>query len=105
MNPQQICNSIGFCSTNENEMDFDVYEKYLEDEIDKNICSTLGPFESLCKQVIQGNRKQIQTVKINYNIKDLMQIGEQMKNGMTKNYLSAANLGKFIKNLNEIFFF
>ena len=76
-------------------MDFDKYEKYLEDEIDKNVCSTLGPFETLCKQMIRGNRKQIQTVKINYNIKDLMQIGE--KN--TKTFFTAANLGKIISLL------
>jgi hypothetical protein len=97
--PKQTCTLIGFCSItiqNENEIDFDIYEKYLENEMDKNLCSNLGPFENLCKQVIQGNRKQIQTVKINYNIKDLMQIGEQMKNGMIKNWHSAANLGKFI---------
>lgn len=70
-------------------MNFDAYEKQMEDEIEKNICSTLGPFQSLCKQVIRGNRKQIQTVKINYNIKDLMQIG--MKN----NLFTAATLSKF----------
>jgi len=96
--PKQTCTSIGFCSTtkNDNQIDFDTYEKFLENEIDKNICLTLGPFQSLCKHVIQGNRKQIQTVKINYNIKDLMEIGEEMKNGMKKNFFSAANISKFI---------
>ncbi len=96
--PKQTCISIGFCSTTKaaNEFDFDAYEKFLVNEIEKNVCSTLGPFESLCKQVIQGNRKQIQTVKINYNIKDLMQIGEEMKHGITKNFFSAANISKFI---------
>lgn len=91
VDPKQVCTSIGFCSTTneENQMDFDAYEKHLEDEIDNNVCSTLGPFQSLCKQVIRGNRKQIQTVKINYNIKDLMQIG--MKN----NLFTAATLSKF----------
>lgn len=88
--PKKTCTLIGFCSTanGENQMDFDAYEKYLEDEIDKNVCTTLGPFESLCKQVIRGNRKQIQTVKINYNIKDLMQIG------MNSNLFTAATLSK-----------
>ncbi len=96
--PKQTCTAIGICSTDKNQMDmdFDAYEKYLEDEIDKNICSTFGPFESLCKHTIRGNRKQIETVKINYNIKDLMKIGEQMNNGMTKNFFNAASLSKLI---------
>ncbi len=90
MDPKKICTLVGFCSTTKDatQMDFDAYEKYLENEIDKNICSTLGPFESLCKQVIRGNRKQIQTVKINFNIRDLMQIGQ------TENLFSAANISK-----------
>ena len=94
-NPKQTCTLIGFCSTTtnvENDVDFDRYEKYLEDEIDKNICSTLGPFESLCKQVIRGNTKQIQTVKMNYNIKDLMQIGEISK----QTFFTAANLSMWM---------
>lgn len=71
-------------------MDFEQFEKHLEDEFDKNVCSTLGPFESLCKQMIRGNRKQVETLKINYNIKDLMSIGEKK----TANFFTAANLGK-----------
>jgi hypothetical protein len=102
--PKQTCTIIGFCSTNakQDEIDFDTFEKYLEDEIDKNICSTLGPFESLCKQVIRGNRKQIETIHINYNIKDLMNIGE-MKGGMTKNFFSAASLSKLLCKNNICF--
>ena len=73
-------------------MNFETYEQVLVDELDKNICSTLGPFETLCKQVIRGNRKQIETVKINYNIKDLMNIGEPLK----QNFFTAANLSKWI---------
>ncbi|CAF3821446.1 unnamed protein product, partial [Rotaria sordida] len=94
--PKQTCHLIGFCSeTNvKQEIDFDKYEKYLEDDIDKNICSILGPFETLCKQTIRANRKQIETVKINYNIKDLMQIGEQITNGKIKNFFTAANLNE-----------
>ncbi|UJR26418.1 hypothetical protein I4U23_007750 [Adineta vaga] len=87
--PKQTCTAIGFCSTT-NEMDFDKFEKFLEDELDKSVCSTLGPFESLCKQMIRGNRKQIETIKINYNIKDLMQIGEKK----TTNFFTASNLNK-----------
>ncbi len=93
--PKETCTAIGFCSIKPTEMDFIQYEKYLEDEIDKNVCSTLGPFETLCKQIIHGNRKQIQTAKINFNIKDLMQIGEKT----TTNFFSAANLGKIITSL------
>ncbi len=91
VDPKQMCTLFGFCSTGNDahQMNFDAYEKYLEDELDKNVCSTLGPFESLCKQVIRGNRKQVQTVKINFNIKDLMQIGQ------TENLFSAANISKF----------
>ena len=88
--PKQACTSIGFCSTTEDEsrMNFDTYEKYLEEEIEKNVCTTLGPFQSLCKQLIGGNRKQIQTAKINFNIKDLMQIGTK------DNFFAAATLRK-----------
>jgi hypothetical protein len=92
--PKQTCTMIGFCSTivDNNQMDFETYEKFLVDEVDKNICSTLGPFESLCKQVIRGNTKQIQTVKMNYNIKDLMQIGELSK----QTFFTAANLSMWM---------
>jgi hypothetical protein len=77
---KQTCTSIGFCTTDgiEKEMNFNQYEKYLEDEIEKNICSILGPFETLCQDVIHGNTKQIQALKMNYDIKDLMQIGEEL---------------------------
>ena len=76
--PKETCKRIGFCAATgvTEPMDFGVFEKHMEDELDENVCSTLGPFQTLCKQVIRGNRKQIQTVKINYNIRDLMQVGE-----------------------------
>jgi hypothetical protein len=92
--PKQTCTMIGFCSTivDDNQMDFEAYEKFLIDEVDKNICSTLGPFKSLCKQVIRGDTKQIQTVKMNYNIKDLMQIGELSK----QTFFTAANLSMWM---------
>ena len=89
--PKQTCSAIGFCSSTSN-MDFEKFEKFLEDELDKNVCSTLGPFETLCKQMIRGNRKQIETTKINYNIRDLMQIGEKK----TANFFTAAHLSKCI---------
>ncbi|CAF1001411.1 unnamed protein product [Adineta ricciae] len=87
--PKQTCSAIGFCSSTSN-MDFNKFEKFLEDELDKNVCSTLGPFETLCKQMIRGNRKQIETTKINYNIRDLMQIGEKK----TANFFTAAHLNE-----------
>jgi hypothetical protein len=95
---KETCNVIGFCTADgsENEMDFDQYEEYLGDEIEKNICSTLGPFEILCKEVIQGDTKQIQALKMNYDIKDLMQIGEEL----TENLSNTEDLGKF--NINEV---
>ena len=77
--PTATCTRIGFCATTgvtTEALDFGVFEKNMEDELDQNVCSTLGPFQTLCKQVIRGNHKQIQTVKINYNIRDLMQVGE-----------------------------
>jgi len=89
----KTCHTIGFCSI-DSEMKFDVYEKQLIANLEKNFCEYLGPFQSLCKQTLQGNRKQIQTAKINFNIKDLMQIGEQFSNGLTRNFLSAANLAE-----------
>jgi hypothetical protein len=77
---KQICSSIGFCEIygNENEIDLNEYENYLEDQIEKNICSILGPFEILCQNIIKGNTKQIQELKMNYNIGDLMKIGEEL---------------------------
>jgi hypothetical protein len=81
-NPKETCNSIGFCSNDE--ADFDQYGKYLVDEIEKNICSTLGPFEILCKHVIKGDTKQIQTLKMNYDIKDLMKIGGESPEDLSK---------------------
>jgi hypothetical protein len=84
--PKQTCTAIGFCSTNgiENETDFDKYEKQLEDDIEKNICSTLGPFETLCKLIVHGNTEEIQTLKLNYNINDLMKIGEELTENLGK---------------------
>ncbi|CAF0969540.1 unnamed protein product [Rotaria sordida] len=84
--PKETCNLIGFCTTDgtENKMNFDKYEKDLVDEIDKNICSTLGPFEILCKSVIHGDTKQIQKLKINYDIKDLMQIDDKLTENLSK---------------------
>ena len=97
--PKQTCTAIGFCGAN-TAMDFGKFEKYLEEEFDKNVCSTLGPFESLCKQMIRGNRKQVETIKINYNIKDLMQIGEKK----TSNFFTAANLSKSICSIIHTFY-
>ena len=59
-------------------MDFDQYGKFLEDEIQTNVCTNLGPFETLCKQVIHGDTQGIQALKINYDIKDLMQLGKEL---------------------------
>lgn len=90
VDPRETCRQIGFCSTavEASQATFEQYEKYLVDEVEKEICSTLGPFESLCQQMLRGNSEQIQTVKINYNIRDLMQIGEVK----SKNLLSASSL-------------
>ena len=89
---EKICHSIGFCFTTNNDhpMNFDEYEKHLETELEKNVCSHVGPFETLCKQVIRGNRGQTETTKINYNVVDLMKIGEET----AKNFFNAAHLGK-----------
>lgn len=76
-NSNDVCNSIGFCSI-DIKMNFDDYEKYLENEIKTNICSTLGPFEVLCEDVIHGNTEDIQSLKMNYDIEDLMKIGEEL---------------------------
>ena len=92
---KEICNQLGFCSlSNENtEMSFDYYRKSIEDELEEKICSTLGPFQSLCKQILHGNHKQVQTVKINDNIRDLLHIGVE-KNSI--NLLSAVNQGRIV---------
>ena len=90
---KQICNQLGFCSLSDDNgaMSFDYYRKAIEDELEDKICASLGPFESLCKQVLRGNHKQVQTVKINDNIRDLLHIGEDKT---SVNLLSAANQGK-----------
>ncbi|CAF3349410.1 unnamed protein product [Rotaria sp. Silwood2] len=83
--PKETCNVIGFCTTDniENDMDFDKYEKHLEKKMDENICSTLGPFETLCKSVVHGDTEQIQKLKINYDIKDLMKIDEELTENLS----------------------
>jgi len=68
---KDVCTSMGFCSTDG--IDFDQYEKYIENEIETNICSTLGPFEVLCKDVIHGNTEHIQSLKMNYDIEELIE--------------------------------
>ncbi|CAF5008828.1 unnamed protein product, partial [Rotaria sp. Silwood1] len=79
-NPKETCNLIGFCTIDNinNDIDFNTFEKYLEDEIDKNICSKFGPFETLCTSVMHGDTEKIQKLKINYDIKDLMKIDEEL---------------------------
>ncbi|UJR22649.1 hypothetical protein I4U23_025689 [Adineta vaga] len=74
--PKETCTTIGFCGSNDNaeEMKFDEYELSIENDIEQNICSKLGPFETLCKSVVQGDTEQIQTLKMNYDIKDLIEI-------------------------------
>lgn len=91
---KQVCSELGFCSLSAENgaMSFDYYRKAIEDELEEKICSSLGPFESLCQQVLHGNRKQVQTVKINDNIRDLLHIGEDKT---SVNLLSAVNQGKF----------
>lgn len=94
-NTQDICTHIGFCSTTDksdhtDEPSFDQYEKYLKDELETTICTQLGPFQAWCKQILNGNREQVLTVKINDNLRDLMQIGQPIN----KNLLSASNQSK-----------
>ncbi|CAF3355329.1 unnamed protein product [Rotaria socialis] len=81
----ETCTAMGFCTTENSEKDlgFDQYEKNVENEIVKNICSTLGPFETLCKSIIHGDTKQIQELKINYDIKDLVQIEKQLTDNLS----------------------
>jgi hypothetical protein len=92
VDPRETCRQIGFCSTvvEPSQATFEQFETYLVDEVEKEICATLGPFESLCKQILRGNSEQIQTVKINYNLRDLMQIGE-VKN---TNVFSASSISE-----------
>jgi hypothetical protein len=61
---QGTCLAMGFCEQNAAH-DIDEYEHAFVEEIGKEVCSMLGPFEALCQQVIQGNSKQAQTVSLN----------------------------------------
>lgn len=70
---KSTCLTMGFCGQNAAH-DIGDYENAFVDEISKNVCSTLGPFETLCQQVVQGNSKQVQTVSINaIDINDFFQ--------------------------------
>jgi hypothetical protein len=60
---QGTCQTMGFCGQNAAH-DIDDYEHAFVDEIGKNVCSTLGPFETLCQQVVQGNSNQVQTISL-----------------------------------------
>ncbi|CAF3652448.1 unnamed protein product [Adineta steineri] len=86
-NPKETCSIIGFCTKdgNDNTLDFDEYEKNLQEEIEKNICSSLGSYEPLCKNVIQGNTKEIQALKLNYDITDVLKIGEDLTENLVNN--------------------
>ena len=80
LDSNQTCTMMGFCGTDptgEN-TNFDEYQASVEDDIEKNICSTLGSFEALCKAVIRGDTEQIQRLELNYDVKDVMQIGEEL---------------------------
>jgi hypothetical protein len=61
---QDTCKAMGFCGPNAT-YDVDNYEHAFVEEIGKEVCSMLGPFDELCQQVVQGNSKQVQTVSLN----------------------------------------
>ena len=68
---EETCLAMGFCEQNAAH-DIDDYEHAFVDEIGKQMCSTLGPFEALCQKVVQGDSKQVQTISLNAtNIDDL----------------------------------
>jgi len=60
---QDTCLTMGFCGQNAAH-DVDDYEHAFVDDIGKNVCPTLGPFETLCQQVVQGNSNEVQTVSL-----------------------------------------
>ena len=70
---QGTCQTMGFCGKNAVK-DVEDYERAFVDDISKNICPTLGPFEALCQQVVQGNSKLVQTITINpISVNDFLQ--------------------------------
>ena len=75
----EACTSMGFCGADSTTttMDIDQYLQSVEDDIQENICSTLGPFEALCQAVVQGDTEQIQTLEMNYDLKTIMELGEE----------------------------
>ncbi|CAF0857235.1 unnamed protein product, partial [Didymodactylos carnosus] len=96
--PKETCQHMGFCTmiSNDNEYQqdrsFDEYEKQFQSRIEDEICSKLGPFNSICRQVARGNMKEVQTTKINLNIKDLVELGE--KNIFTAKFLNECSNDK-----------
>jgi hypothetical protein len=91
------CHKIGFCSITSvaSHVDLVSFGKHLEDEVESSLCPALGPFQSLCQQFVHGNRKQIETSKINFNIRDLMQIGEG--HGKGSDLFSASRLSESMR--------
>lgn len=74
---------MGFCEQNAAH-NIDDYEHAFVEEITKQVCSTLGPFETLCQQVVQGDSKQVQTINLNnINIDDFFATceAEEKKDG------------------------
>jgi hypothetical protein len=72
--------AMGLCGRNAT-YDVDDYEHAFVEEMTKEVCSTLGPFDALCQQVVQGNSKQLKTVTIDTtNINDLFTNCEEQVN-------------------------
>ncbi|CAF1264556.1 unnamed protein product [Adineta steineri] len=63
-NVQDTCMIMGLCEPNAIQNVND-YEQAFVQEIGKKLCSTLGPFDALCQQIVEGNVKQVQMISIN----------------------------------------
>ncbi len=76
---------MGFCEQNAVH-DIDNYERAFVEEIGKQVCPTLGQFETLCQQVVQGDSKQVQAISPDdISIDDFLQPCEEKadeKNGV-----------------------
>jgi hypothetical protein len=78
---QETCLAMGFCGQNAAH-DIDDYEHAFVEEIGNQVCSTMGPFATLCQLVVQGDSKQVQIVSLNAtNIDDFFRDCEEKVDG------------------------
>lgn len=96
---KDTCTSIGFCDPS-NSLDFNEYEKSIESEINEQVCSIAGPFQTLCQHILHGNLDEIQHLQINSEFLDFEsdETGHQCKRCIARVQRRKFRM-KFIGNL------